>query len=48
MKRKTKILISALSVMFVAAMIGGGLYGIIPAFFKAKWNGNLSGFGRIT
>ena len=27
-------------VMFVAAMIGGGLYGIIPAFFKAKWNTN--------
>ena len=27
-------------VMFVAAMIGGGLYGIIPAFFKAKFDTN--------
>ena len=26
--------------MFIAAMIGGGLYGMIPAFFKAKFDTN--------
>lgn len=27
-------------VMLIAAMIGGGLFGLIPAFFKAKFNTN--------
>lgn len=29
-----------LSLMFLAALVGGGLWGAIPAFFKAKWNTN--------
>ena len=29
-----------LLVMFVAGAIGGGLWALIPAFFKAKWNTN--------
>ena len=29
-----------LLVMFVASMIAGGVWGIIPAIFKAKWNTN--------
>lgn len=27
-------------VMFIAAIIAGGIWGLIPAFFKAKWNTN--------
>lgn len=27
-------------VMFVAGVVGGGLWGLIPALFKAKWNTN--------
>ena len=34
--------------MIVASLAAGAIWGFIPAFFKAKWNGNLSGFGRIT
>ena len=34
--------------MIVASIAAGAFWGFIPAFFKAKWNGNLSGFGRIT
>ncbi|MCE5342591.1 MAG: ABC transporter permease [Eubacteriales bacterium] len=29
-----------LVVMFIAACIGGGLYGLLPAIFKAKWGTN--------
>lgn len=29
-----------LLVMFLAGMAGGGLYGLIPAFFKARWGTN--------
>jgi len=29
-----------LSIMFVSAAIAGGIWGFIPAFFKAKWNTN--------
>ncbi len=29
-----------LSMMFLAGCIGGGIYGLIPAFFKAKWGTN--------
>ncbi len=29
-----------LAVMLIAAMIGGGLWGLLPAFFKNKWNTN--------
>ncbi len=29
-----------LIVMLLAAMIGGGIWGLIPAFFKNKWNTN--------
>lgn len=29
-----------LAIMFIAATIAGGIWGLIPAFFKAKWNTN--------
>ncbi len=29
-----------LCVMFIAACVGGGLYGLLPAIFKAKWGTN--------
>ena len=29
-----------LVIMFLAGVVGGGLWGLIPAFFKAKWNTN--------
>ena len=29
-----------LLIMFLAAVIGGGIWALIPAFFKAKWNTN--------
>lgn len=29
-----------IAVMFVAGIVGGGIWGLIPAFFKAKWNTN--------
>jgi simple sugar transport system permease protein len=29
-----------IGLMLVAGMIAGGIYGLIPAFFKAKWNTN--------
>lgn len=29
-----------LLIMFLAALIGGGIWALIPAFFKAKWNTN--------
>lgn len=29
-----------IALMLLAGMIAGGLYGLIPAFFKAKWNTN--------
>lgn len=29
-----------LVIMFLASLVGGGLWALIPAFFKAKWNTN--------
>ena len=29
-----------LIIMFLASLVGGGLWALIPAFFKAKWNTN--------
>jgi simple sugar transport system permease protein len=29
-----------LTVMFIASVIGGGLYGLLPAIFKARWGTN--------
>jgi simple sugar transport system permease protein len=29
-----------IAVMLLAAIVAGGIYGLIPAFFKAKWNTN--------
>ncbi|MDR1358587.1 MAG: ABC transporter permease, partial [Coriobacteriales bacterium] len=29
-----------IGLMLVAGMVAGGIYGLIPAFFKAKWNTN--------
>ncbi|MDR1422882.1 MAG: ABC transporter permease [Coriobacteriales bacterium] len=29
-----------IAVMFIAGVLAGGIYGLIPAFFKARWNTN--------